>query len=118
MKSRITLAAAAFVLAAMGAREAAADVDAQCYNDWNAALVTLQVGEKCKFLDGAGAEKVRKAQEQRMQCALAKATAAERAEMTGKTVPAAQKDSVAQVAAMQCGSVRGAFDAQVKALAK
>lgn len=118
MKSRITLAAAACALAALGARDAAADVDARCYNEWNAALVTLQVGEKCKFLDGAGAEKVRKAQEERMQCALAKATAAERAEMTGKTAPAARKDSVAQVAAMQCGSVRAAFDAQVKALAK
>jgi hypothetical protein len=113
----VALAAAA-VLAALAAPPARAEIDAKCLNEWNGALITIALGEKCKYIDAATTDKIRKAQDGRMQCAKAKATPAEQGELA-KTVAAAQADSVSRVAQMQCAAdVRKAYDAQVTNLAK
>lgn len=106
--------AAAILVAAFVAPSARADVDAKCYNEWNAALITQQVGEKCKYLDASAVARLKATQDARMQCALKKATAAEKAEIQGKKAAQAQADSVQRVAQMQCGAdVRKAFDQNV-----
>ena len=110
--------AAAMLVAVLAAPSAHADVDAKCYNEWNAALVTGQVGAKCKFLDDAGAQQLKVAQEQRMQCAVLKATAAEKGDIASRSA-AAQADSAKRAASMDCGAeTRKAFDANVTRLHK
>jgi len=117
-RSTTLLMAAACAVAALGAHPARADIDAKCYNEWNGALITLQLGEKCKYIDAAATDRIRKAQDARLACAKAKATAAEQADLA-RTIAAAQADSVKRVAEMQCtADVRKAYDAQVANLAK
>jgi hypothetical protein len=117
MTSLATLTAAT-LLAVFAAQPARADVDTKCYNEWNAALITLALGQKCSYIDAATADKIQKAQAARMQCAEAKATAAEKSDLA-KSAAAAQADSAKRVAGMQCAAdVRKAYDAQVTNLAK
>jgi hypothetical protein len=116
-KSLATLAAATLV-AAFAAHPARAEVNARCYNGWNAALITLALGKKCNYMDAATADRIGKSQDARMACAIAKASAAEKADVA-RTAAAAQADSVTRVAQMQCvADVRKAYDAQVAKLAK
>ena len=115
MKSLATLTAAALV-AAFAAHPVRAEVDAKCYNEWNASLITLQLGEKCKYLDPAAAAKVKQGQDARLQCFQAKATAAEKADLA-KQMAAAQADAANRVAQMQCtADIRKAYDTQVMSL--
>jgi len=118
MNGAWTIPAAAMLVAALAAPCARADVNAKCYNEWNAALITQQIGQKCNYLDASAAARLNATQDARMQCALKNATAAEKAEIQGKTAAQAKADSVQRVAKMQCGAeVRKAFDSNVSRFA-
>lgn len=115
---KAVLRATAAIIAVLGAQAADAAVNAKCYNEWNAALVVAEVGEKCKFLDAATADQLKAAESSRMQCALAKATAAEKGDFNSK-VSAVQADSAKRAAAMDCGAgTRKVFDANITRLKK
>ena len=112
-----TLAAAAMLTAALTAPCAHAHVDAKCYNEWNAALITQQVGQKCNYADAAAVARLQAAQAARMQCALQKATGAEQTDVS-KRAAEAQADSVRRVGQTQCSAdTRKVFDRNVSRFA-
>ena len=118
MKGAWTLPVAAMLAAVLAAPCARADVDAKCYQEWNAAMFTQKVGQKCKYLDAGAVARLKATQDARMQCALKKASAAEQAEIN-KRVTQAQADSVKGVAQMQCNAdTRKAFDFSVSQFAR
>jgi hypothetical protein len=109
--------AAAMLIATLIAPYAHARVDAKCYNEWNAALITQQIGQKCNYADAAEAARLQAAQATRMQCALKKATAAEQADVS-TTATHAQADSVRRVAQTPCSAdTRKVFDTNVSRFA-
>lgn len=110
----MTVLMTAAVLAAGGtARPAHAAVDAKCYNEWHAALITAALGKKCSYIDAATADKVAKAEAMRLQCFEAKATPAEKADLD-KRMAGARAELAQRVAAMQCGAeMKAAYDRNV-----
>jgi hypothetical protein len=118
MNGAWTAPAAAMLIAALAAPCARADVDAKCYKDWNAALFTQQVGQKCHYLDAAAVARLKATQDARMQCTLKKASAAEQADVNKKATQA-RADSLQHVAQMQCSAdTRRAFDFNVSQFAR
>jgi hypothetical protein len=114
-----TLAAVGAVALCFGwsVQPARAEVDQKCHNEWHMALMTQQIGQKCGYLDAAAADKLKKAQAARMQCAHAKATSEEKTWLDG-SMRDGQTRAATQVAGMQCTpDVRKAYDANLAALA-
>jgi hypothetical protein len=117
MKTTHAILAATAAAATLALTPAHADVDSNCYNEWNAAVITQKIGEKCRFLDAAAAAKIQATQAARMQCATAKATPAEKGEIA-KMASAAEADGARRAAQAQCGEMRKAFDMNVSRLAR
>jgi len=119
MKYPYVIAFAAAALATVLAAPCAhANLDAKCYNEWNAAFVATQIAQRCQFVDAAGAAQLKAAQDARMQCAVAHATAAEKGDFTAKTATV-QAESAKRAATMDCSTAtRQAFDAYLARLKK
>ncbi|HEX3099146.1 MAG TPA: hypothetical protein VHQ02_15610 [Usitatibacter sp.] len=117
MNRACTLSAAAMLTAALAAPCAHARVDAKCYNEWNGALITQQIGQKCNYADAAAVARLEATQSARMQCALKNATAADQADVN-KRAAHAQADSVQRVAQTQCSAdTRKVYDRNVSRFA-
>jgi len=120
-KARMSIGAlmAAAAIAAIGvARAAHADAGGKCYNEMSAALITLALGQKCNYIDAATADKVKKAQDARLQCFQSKARAADRANVA-KMVADAQATATKRAAEMQCAAdTRKVYDTWVAKLTK
>ncbi len=121
MKIEKTVAAvfAATLLAGLGALPARADhANTKCHNDWNAAMILEQLGQKCGYLDAAASARLKAVEAGRLQCAAKGANAALLNSMAQRRA-AAQADSVKRVSAMQCGAdTKQIFDRTLARLAK
>jgi hypothetical protein len=121
MKIEKTVAAvfAATFLAGLGALPARADhTNTKCNNDWNAAMIMEQIGQKCGYLDAAASARLKTAEASLLQCAAKGANAAQLNSMAQRRT-AAQADSTKRVSSMQCGAdTKQAFDRTLARLPK
>jgi hypothetical protein len=117
-RASITLLMIAAALAAGGAaRPAHAGIDGKCWRQWQTALVTSAIGKKCNFTDAATADALAKAEAARLQCAEAKATAAEKAKLQTQ-VAQVQAKATQRAAQLQCSEVKSSYDTSVANLTK
>jgi hypothetical protein len=113
-KTLVAVGAATLLVA--GVLPAWAEVDSQCQGDWHTALVTQQVGQKCGYLDAATADKLKKAQDARVQCAQAKASPEEK-NWLATSMAEGQSKVAARVAGIQCTpEARKNYDSNVSKL--
>ena len=83
------------VLAALSwaALPAAAQVDEQCLQRWQSTVSTRVLAERCNALDAATAAKLKALEDSSLACAMAKASAADKAQM--ETAAAQYRQSTA-----------------------
>ena len=121
MKIEKTVAAvfAATLLAGLGALPVRADdTNTKCHNDWNAAMIMEQLGQKCGYLDAAASARLKAVEAGRLQCAEKGANAAQLNSMAERTA-VAQADTMKRVGTMQCDpETTRIFDRTMARLAK
>jgi len=93
----LLLAAAAACLAL----PAAAQVDQQCIQRWQQAMSTRLLGERCQSLDAATTAKLKALEDSNLACAMAKASAADKAQLQA-SLPDVQKETAKALANTPC----------------
>jgi hypothetical protein len=93
----VVLAAAAVSVAL----PAAAQVDQQCIQQWQQAISTRALDERCKSLDAATAAKLKALEDSSLACATAKASAADKAQLEA-ALPQIRQSTIKEMATAPC----------------
>lgn len=106
------LAAVAFALSV--AAPARAEINQQCYTAWLQAVSVQAVGAKCSLMTPQISQKLQASETTMYACTVAKATAAEKAEVDGTQSPKSRSWVTSSVKDMPCNDqARQFFDSQV-----
>jgi hypothetical protein len=80
---------------------AAAQVDQQCIQRWQQAMSTRLLGERCQSIDAATSAKLKALEDASLACAMAKASAADKAQLQ-TSLPDVQKETAQALANTPC----------------
>ncbi len=78
-----------------------AQVDTQCLQRWQQAVATRSVGERCNYLDAASSARLKALEDKSLECAGAKASAADKTQLTSNAAKLKDK-TISEMAATPC----------------